>query len=193
VTHDHERKNGRLPGAAGNAEAISSSGRVQVQIGRLLNELCASDEEAEQFVSRVLDEHDEWPGPSVMQDKVLEGSYRHGLLLLQGSIRSNALLSRVDARLWPGPAGRTGNDSSGTGTALVRFSGTATRSGPGVWSGERRSSRTRDIVRRAVADRSSATSGPQYQLIRAGFTGDSDPTQSPASGSCDSVFVLARP
>ncbi len=42
--------------------------RTQVQIGKLLNELCSSDDEAEQLVTRVLDEHSEWPGPSALRE-----------------------------------------------------------------------------------------------------------------------------
>jgi hypothetical protein len=42
--------------------------RTQVQIGKLLNELCASDGEAEQFVSRVIDQHSEWPGPAALRE-----------------------------------------------------------------------------------------------------------------------------
>jgi hypothetical protein len=40
--------------------------RVVIQISKLLNELCQNDAEAQEFVSRVVDDHDEWPGPSAL-------------------------------------------------------------------------------------------------------------------------------
>jgi len=54
-------------GRLGMLKRFPAQERVVIQIGKLLNELCASDEEAIAFVSRVLDEHDDWPGPAALR------------------------------------------------------------------------------------------------------------------------------
>src|SRR5580698_2733287 len=54
-------------GRLGMLQRFPAQERVQVQIGKLLNELCANDDEAVAFVSRVLDQHDDWPGPAALR------------------------------------------------------------------------------------------------------------------------------
>jgi hypothetical protein len=54
-------------GRLGMLQRFPAQERVQLQIGKLLNELCANDDEAVAFVSRVLDQHDAWPGPAALR------------------------------------------------------------------------------------------------------------------------------
>jgi hypothetical protein len=42
--------------------------RVVAQVARFLNETCKTDEEAVKLISKVIERHSEWPGPSLLRD-----------------------------------------------------------------------------------------------------------------------------